>query len=644
MKKIILVISILCVVLSISSCKKNTDNVPEGLSEISEEDMVTIDNNLESVEEVESKESYMTNFSDEINTFESEENTYCQTFGDAIINYGKNHSGGKKAGWIGNNEGFVVFTIPREVEGLYRLFIHYETGEQRPMDLQINDHEVYNLDFPRLRAWGMVGVYEVDVWLEAGNNTLKFYHETSYCPDIDLISFELDQHVDPIESEISDKENVDYVEREIVTLTILDNSDSPLEINDSYSFSNVVVDVSERYLIDFYYKTESTVATNLYVNENYQMINLPKSDDDKVSRLTTMIYLEEGTNDIKFEINNDVSIKLEKVEVTNLPAPATTWGVDIKEREIIPNNPKVPIYPWYPDGHISVLPDGFGSYMMYWAEYENYRTIGDTQRPEDHYTLEPATPIFGERGDWDDFDNGGSWLMSVHRPSEEYLIGFYHAEDHWYPHDANDIAWKSIGVTYSYDNGVTWVKGEQIITSSTKKPEIPEWGGAGDCTVIWDDVEKRWVSFYQENSLRVAVSYDELGAPGSWLKYYNNDFNEEGLMGEDSPVGGLELVPGGNPSVIFNSYLNKWVIVWHGWDPAYIYMSVSDDLIVWEEPIKIASAKNEYRRAWYPTIIGDTDTYAGRTAILYYADIAADFSSREFVAQEIVFLRNEEVD
>ena len=37
------------------------------------------------------------------------------------------------------------------------------------------------------------------------------------------------------------------------------------------------------------------------------------------------------------------------------------------------------------------------------------------------------------------------------------LIGFIHAEDHWYPRNSEAIAWKSIAVAYSYDNGETWI-------------------------------------------------------------------------------------------------------------------------------------------------------------------------------------------
>ncbi|MBK8704296.1 MAG: T9SS type A sorting domain-containing protein [Saprospiraceae bacterium] len=43
------------------------------------------------------------------------------------------------------------------------------------------------------------------------------------------------------------------------------------------------------------------------------------------------------------------------------------------------------------------------------------------------------------------------------------------------------------------------------------------------------------------------------------------------------------------------------------------------------------------RRAWYPTIIGKSDTEAGKIARLYYADIAAGFTSRVFVSKALVF-------
>ncbi len=110
------------------------------------------------------------------------------------------------------------------------------------------------------------------------------------------------------------------------------------------------------------------------------------------------------------------------------------WTVELGESTNLSNSAASAIYAWFPDGHISVLPACRGTRRLddvFWAEFETYRTVGMSQYPETHRTLRPDEPVIGKRGDWEGWDNGGSWLMSVHRLSGNELIGFYHAEDHW---------------------------------------------------------------------------------------------------------------------------------------------------------------------------------------------------------------------
>lgn len=324
-------------------------------------------------------------------------------------------------------------------------------------------------------------------------------------------------------------------------------------------------------------------------------------------------------------------------------AVGQNFSFSLGNRDALINEADVPVFPWFPDGHITVLsePDS-DKHIMYWSGHENYRTLGDFTFPEFQNTLSPEESIFGGRLGTERWDNGGSWLMSVFRQEGNTLLGFYHAEDHWVvATNPTGIAWKSIARTTSNDNGVSWSEGEQIITSPTAKPNIPTWGGAGDNCVIWDDNHDRWLCYYQEHWLMMAVSYDVEGKPGTWYKYYNGEFNQPGLGGESSAIPGLKSIPGGNPSVHYNSYLERFVMVWHSWETVSVYISTSIDGINWEQP-KLLESKSGPRRAWYPTIIGKSDTEAGKIARLYYADIAAGFTSRDFVSKALVFDKEDE--
>lgn len=319
------------------------------------------------------------------------------------------------------------------------------------------------------------------------------------------------------------------------------------------------------------------------------------------------------------------------------------FSYSLGNRDELGNKANVPIFPWFPDGHIAVLAEpGDDKHTMYWSGHENYRTAGDFPFPEFHYTRSPEKSIFGGRRGIESWDNGGSWLMSIFRQEDNNLVGFYHAEDHWVvAKNPTGIAWKSIARTTSSNNGASWSVGEQIITSATPKPETPTWGGAGDNCVIWDHKNNRWICYYQEHWLMMAVSYDVEGKPGTWYKYYNGEFSQPGLRGSSTAIPGLKSVPGGNPSVHYNTYLDRFVMVWHSWVSLSIYISTSIDGVVWEQP-RLLEPKTGLRRAWYPTIIGESDTRAGKVARLYYADIAAGFTSRDFVSRAIVFDKEEE--
>lgn len=107
-------------------------------------------------------------------------------------------------------------------------------------------------------------------------------------------------------------------------------------------------------------------------------------------------------------------------------------------------------------------------------------------------------------------------------------------------------------------------------------------------------------------------------------------------------IQGLARAPGANPAIHYNLYLNKWVMVWHGWDNK-LYISSSVDTMNWDTPRVLATSVNGYR-AWYPTIICPEggSLWGGQTCRLYYSDNWKDGSDRrDFVSRTITFVRND---
>ena len=329
------------------------------------------------------------------------------------------------------------------------------------------------------------------------------------------------------------------------------------------------------------------------------------------------------------------------------------WTFTLGTTSVVPNPVNEPNYQYFPDGHISMLPteDG-GQYEMFWANFTDYRTVGSGPQPQTQTTLGPTTSIFGDvtapaQCGW---DNGGSWLYNVRRVGSE-LVAVYHAEDHWGCGVANPqgIAYKSMAVTSSTDDGLTWAPGQQVLLGYLPKPATPEWSGAGDGSTIWDPVDQRWLLFYQENigngaSLFAAASSNPMCSVGTWNKWDGTGFTIDALATQSD--GGVEPTPlsaftaqeGANPSVHWNSLLQKWVMVYGSWDGS-IYITSSVDLLDWDPPIFVVASQNPGGFAWYPTIIGDSDTSAGADAYLYYADLVADESSRQFMVGTLTFVR-----
>lgn len=326
-----------------------------------------------------------------------------------------------------------------------------------------------------------------------------------------------------------------------------------------------------------------------------------------------------------------------------LPSGAGIWAQEFELGPIqfVPMpDPGMPGYSYCPDGHISFLRDG-DQFQMYWAGSTTYRTRGHSL-----FTMGEAQPVLqpGLRGS---FENGGAWLNSVFRVAGQKLIGFYHAEDHEFAGDPTSryVAWKSIACCSSADNGLSWQKEGRIITSSRPKPLQPAWGGCGDFCVVRDEKHHRWMCFFQEHYLCVASSEDARGRPGTWKKYHDREFVEPGLDGRSTPIQGLERHAGGNPSVHFNTYLNKWLMVWGTWEnsstsPDSIWLSSSSDLVHWDAPRLVVAAQRQ-ERCWYPTILGTSDVSGGREALLCYAYFPDKSQShRKFVARAITFRRN----
>lgn len=301
---------------------------------------------------------------------------------------------------------------------------------------------------------------------------------------------------------------------------------------------------------------------------------------------------------------------------------------------------------YWPDGKVSVVEDAnTGRFALYWGEKYSFRTEGGTPFPEDHINqLKPSTRVFGTGFNTiPGFTDGGAWFIGVHLLQDGRLAGFFHAESGW----GSLQAYKSIGVAYSSDNGLTWTRGEKILAVNYTKPVEPRWSGLGDACVVYNEQRKQFICYYsayiqgEDYKISMAVSNDPAGAPGTWRKWDGKDFTITGnnpqteTGGTDHKIGGLSSRAGANPSVMWNTFLDRWVMVYAGWDEV-IYMSSSKDGITWERPIAITDIDEETAR--YPNLIGETgDLVGGREIKMYYGRNQNQAGVRQFAYRVITY-------
>lgn len=157
---------------------------------------------------------------------------------------------------------------------------------------------------------------------------------------------------------------------------------------------------------------------------------------------------------------------------------------------------------------------------------------------------------------------------------------------------------------------------------------------------MWDAENKRWIMYFNEHWMGLAISTDPNGMPGSWSKWngWTYGYNQPGLGGSFVPLPGLADVPGANPSISWNTYLSKFVMVYSGWDYK-LHISASHDGIQWDQ-VRTLTGSVDWTRAWYPTLMSDNGPYISfKDVAIYYADRFHGWDQRKIVKKTLHFQR-----
>nr|2WZ8_A Chain A, CELLULOSOME PROTEIN DOCKERIN TYPE I [Acetivibrio thermocellus] len=151
----------------------------------------------------------MASTSGTINVYEAEDP--ANTLGGAAVRQRDNAaSGGQYVGWIGNgSNNYLQFNnvyVPQA--GTYRMVVQFANAEvfgqhsynnnvvDRYCSISVNGGPEKGHYFFNTRGWNTYRTDIIDVYLNAGNNTIRFYNGTSgsYAPNIDKIAIAALEH------------------------------------------------------------------------------------------------------------------------------------------------------------------------------------------------------------------------------------------------------------------------------------------------------------------------------------------------------------------------------------------------------------------------------------------------------------------
>lgn len=98
-------------------------------------------------------------------------------------------SGTKAVRWLGNGEqNDLEFTnLYVSQTGLYDLYIHYLSGEDRDLSVQVNQAAPIQIQGLNSGSWYRTASHKLQVPLQAGDNTIRLFNPTTAAPDIDRI-------------------------------------------------------------------------------------------------------------------------------------------------------------------------------------------------------------------------------------------------------------------------------------------------------------------------------------------------------------------------------------------------------------------------------------------------------------------------
>eukprot|EP00026_Physarum_polycephalum_P001876 Phypoly_transcript_01879.p1 GENE.Phypoly_transcript_01879~~Phypoly_transcript_01879.p1 ORF type:complete len:850 (+),score=109.64 Phypoly_transcript_01879:146-2695(+) len=270
--------------------------------------------------------------------------------------------------------------------------------------------------------------------------------------------------------------------------------------------------------------------------------------------------------------------------------------------------------PQYYSGPSWRIPDGPIVSLNYKGTLSVFQGNGNAElvaEGTDIYDWVPAPLVTLDRGE--EFDSCGAWIMRAFTMDSGKVVGFYHAETGC-DYANNGQTRKSGAYSESMDGGKNFTKPEYpnnrlIDTSTPILPGLPT--GEGDFSVVLRD-EYFYLFFSNVEEYHTGVARAQRtseGAPGSFKKFYNGDWEEPGVGGSSTGldnIGGAQAyVHTPSQSFVALGNINPY------WDRGII-MSTSDDAVNWTffaDPITTPDPTTNNDQVMYGSLMGAAGGY-----------------------------------
>lgn len=265
----------------------------------------------------------------------------------------------------------------------------------------------------------------------------------------------------------------------------------------------------------------------------------------------------------------------------------------------------------WPDGTSGVMKSG-SSYTFYSPHSATssktiIRATGSLTNPT--ATIKTITPR-SLKSNYDYYSGG-----PVYRdPATGTMVMITHTE-----RGVSGGVWSSLAMARSTDGGSTWTDLGEIITPRLPITSVPSVAqsvdvGGGSYVVVGDYFYVYFADRLDGNvstllSVARAKVSDVIAAARrstptkvAWSKYYNGSWTQPGLGGLSSPLENANRTSADFPTVSYNSYLKKYImIVSADWPKTNLHMLESTDGLNWGNRRILESESGE---SYYSTIVG----------------------------------------